>query len=411
MDIADKPRLPRAALPFMAFSFMEGLAPIYPVYMIMFAERGYGHAMLASLLAIWCFPAVLLELPSGILADRWSKRGSMAIGMCLKCLAFITWLAWPAYAGAALGFILWGAQEAFCSGARQALLYEALERAGSVAAYESAAGFCGAANTSATVLSLLSGGFLYGMSPTLVLALSALPALAGAGLALSLKEVRRSAGGGETGSAGLRGILESLRASLGARGLPALLAAACLAGAVYGMVDEYDGMWAREGFGLPLGWVGIWGALRFGLQGLGDALAAGISRFLRGGRMVMALIMAGVGLGASVFLPGFWGLPLYASFYLVMAALTVIFEARLQEAALDESRASLLSFSSLAMTLSAMGLMPILGLAGEWGGIRMVLAACGVTALLAAPLLITSRRVEGGPASPGRPTRSGPDRA
>jgi N-dimethylarginine dimethylaminohydrolase len=42
---------------------------------------------------------------------------------------------------------------------------------------------------------------------------------------------------------------------------------------------------------------------------------------------------------------------------------------------------------------------------------REALAACGVTALLAAPLLITSRRVEGGPASPGRPTRSGPDRA
>ena len=74
------------------FSFLSELAPIYPAYMILFRERGYDFLELSLLFVVWELSVVVLELPSGILADRWDKRKVLAVGMLLKALGFCAWL-------------------------------------------------------------------------------------------------------------------------------------------------------------------------------------------------------------------------------------------------------------------------------------------------------------------------------
>ncbi|MCK7514519.1 MAG: hypothetical protein MZV70_67925 [Desulfobacterales bacterium] len=60
-----------------------------------------------------------------------------------------------------------------------------------------------------------------------------------------------------------------------------------------------------------------------------------------------------------------------------MSAVNVAFETRLQEAARDESRAGFLSLSSLLMTLCAMALAPLIGAAGDSGGLVRIGAVSG----------------------------------
>lgn len=60
-----------------------------------------------------------------------------------------------------------------------------------------------------------------------------------------------------------------------------------------------------------------------------------------------------------------------------MSAVNVAFETRLQESAEDETRAGFLSLSSLLMTLCAMALAPVLGMAGDAGGLSGIFAVGG----------------------------------
>ncbi len=373
---------------FLVLSFFEGFAPIYPVYLIMFEGRGYDFTSLSLLLSIWSLPVVLLELPSGVLADRWSKKGVIAIGMALKALCFVLWASSPSFWAAALGFVFWGCQEAFCSGARQALLYEALQRESLEAEYEGTVGLSQAIEFITIAFAMVAGAPIYALSPLLALGTSSLSAAAGAVTALTFQDRRV-----EQGAPGRPSLLAELKECVTAKSLLGLLAAACCAGAAFGTVDEFDGLWAAERYSVPIAWIGAWGATRVALQGLGGMVAGWLSVFSDKERMGGALLVAGSLFAVSAFLHGWWAIPPYFFYFFLMAALSVMFEARLQEAAEDSSRASLLSLASLLLTLVAIFLAPALGAAGDVGGLAWILAICGgLTAMVGGFMLAFKNR-------------------
>lgn len=382
MSVSANASARRTAKRFFLFSLLEGFAPIYPVYMIMFAGRGYDLTSLSLLLSIWALPVIILELPSGILADRWSKKGIIAIGMLLKALCFVLWGLSPAFWVAALGFVFWGCQSAFCSGARQALIFEALKEKGLEAEYEAMIGLSGAIELASVTFSMIVGGILFASSPSLTLALSSLSSVAASVAACKFHEKRRP-GSGSTSAA----ILSGLRKALSAKSLALLLAAACFASAAYDTIDEFDAFWAVKRYGVPIAWVGAWGALRLSLQGLGGLAVGWIPRVFRRGWMWTTLVAAGALFVASASIPGLWGIPVYLSFYFIMEGASVLFEARLQAAAGDESRASLLSVSSLLMTFVAILLAPLLGLVGDAAGFGWIVIICGGCTIFSGALL------------------------
>jgi MFS family permease len=359
------------------------------MYMIMFASRGLGYGELSVLMAVWAAPVVLLEVPSGLLADAWSARGSMALGMVLKAAAFALWAAVPGFAGAAAGFVLWGCQEAFCSGAFQALLYERLAGRGLADSYERAAGLCGAAGMTAAALSMASGGFIYAASPFLALALSSAAAGLGIVAALALPErrkVRASQGG-----APMAGIPRLLA---GRAALPFLLAF-CVAGAISGTIDEYDGLWGMERYRVPLAMVGAWSLLPFLARALGGAMAGRVAALL-GPKPLRPCRIAIASTGGlfilSALLPGFWGALPYLAFCAVAQALAIFLEARLQETAPPKRRATFISAANLALTLCAMAYSPAFGLVAKAGGLRAALALSGGAFACAALALPATRR-------------------
>jgi MFS family permease len=101
---------------------------IYPFYAIMFSERsGLNTAAISALFAWWTFVALISEIPTGILADRFSRKASLIAWNILQASAFGIWIAFPSFYGYALGFTLWGIGYAFGSGAFEAYVYDKLK--------------------------------------------------------------------------------------------------------------------------------------------------------------------------------------------------------------------------------------------------------------------------------------------
>lgn len=101
--------------------------PIQALYAIMFSRIGHLDLKhIGWLFSIWWLSYVLAELPSGVLADYWSRKKVVTIGNLVRTLGFALWLVWPTFTGYAIGFALWGVMIACTSGATSAYLHNEL---------------------------------------------------------------------------------------------------------------------------------------------------------------------------------------------------------------------------------------------------------------------------------------------
>lgn len=97
----------------------------YAIYTILFSINGLSPFEISLILAWWSFTSVVLEIPSGALADYWSRKKLLIIAPLIKSLCFITWF----FADGniylyGLGFLFWSIGSTFVSGTSEALLYD-----------------------------------------------------------------------------------------------------------------------------------------------------------------------------------------------------------------------------------------------------------------------------------------------
>lgn len=112
----------------------------YPIFTILFLDFGLSIEDFALLNALWAASIVLFEVPSGALADKLGRRRLvvfsgwlMVVEMAILFLMPIGGsLVWPLMA---LNRIISGLAEACCSGADEALVYDALPAEGRDAAW------------------------------------------------------------------------------------------------------------------------------------------------------------------------------------------------------------------------------------------------------------------------------------
>ena len=123
---------------FIAFRVFFNARFYYPVFTILFLDFGLSLEQFALLNVAWATTIVLLEVPSGALADTFGRRnllvfsgGLMVMEMVLICfvpmdnarILFLVFL---------INRILSGAAEAAASGADEALAYDSLEKEGDI---------------------------------------------------------------------------------------------------------------------------------------------------------------------------------------------------------------------------------------------------------------------------------------
>jgi MFS family permease len=118
-----------------AFSFFDAFILVYGLYTLLFVQSGVSPAGVGLLLGVWSTTAFVLEIPTGIIADKYSRRHILFFAQVVRALGYAVWLLFPNFLGFLVGFILWGVKSAFTSGAFQGLVYDHLKDEGREADY------------------------------------------------------------------------------------------------------------------------------------------------------------------------------------------------------------------------------------------------------------------------------------
>jgi MFS family permease len=318
-------------------------------------------------------------VPSGALADSWSRKRLYALGEFLTAAGFALWVIWPSYPGFALGFVLWGVGGSLGSGALEALLYEELAAEGRSGDYARIAGRSGTIEILAVLAATLlaapawqTGGYL------LVGAASVAVKMLGGLLALRLPE-NRADDGDEDGEAGylasLRGgVREVVRSRPLAR---AVLIAALVPG--FSALDEYLPLLARE-MGAATEAVPLLYAVTALAMAGGSALA-GRYAALGPRALPAALTAAAVLLAGGALMPHVAGMIAVSAAFGLMEFSTVVAETRLQDTITGRARSTVLSVAGFTSEVFAVGLYAYFVLPAA---LPVLFALCAVPMLLTA---------------------------
>src|SRR6185503_8631559 len=159
--------MPPAARPLarlaVSWAALSELVPYYPLYALLFLDTGLSEAQISLLFARWSITAFVAEVPTGALADRWSRRGALVLAGGLQAAAFVIWTAAPGLVAFAVGFVVWGVGGALMSGTSEALVSDGLAAVGRARAYVRVHGWMTSAELLVQVPTALLASGLYAL--------------------------------------------------------------------------------------------------------------------------------------------------------------------------------------------------------------------------------------------------------
>ncbi len=115
---------------FSAYGFLKNLRFFEPFIILYFREAGFSFLNIGILFAIREISTVLLEVPTGLVADIGGRKISMIFSMAAYIVSFLTFFFFPSYAAAAGAMVLFACGEAFRTGTHKAMILEYLKITG-----------------------------------------------------------------------------------------------------------------------------------------------------------------------------------------------------------------------------------------------------------------------------------------
>jgi MFS family permease len=131
-----------------------------PIFVPFMHARGLGFEEIALLHAIYSVVVILVEVPTGALADRIGRRQSMMFGALAMVGACLTAYGAHDFATFAAAEVLAAISMALCSGADSAYLYDLLQRHGRGHEYARREGTASAWHQAGSGLACAAGGWL-----------------------------------------------------------------------------------------------------------------------------------------------------------------------------------------------------------------------------------------------------------
>lgn len=184
----------RAFLRYQAAANVVFFQPIFVVYYLDVVALD-----LATVLGLQSWNVALralLEVPSGVLADRWQRRGCLALSALAVAGGAALLVAAPSFMAAILAETAFGCAHALRSGADSALLHDGMTAAGAPERYPAAESRARAIGAAASGATALAGGLLAEVGLVWPYVATAVAALFGSAFALALPEPPHEKGAG-----------------------------------------------------------------------------------------------------------------------------------------------------------------------------------------------------------------------
>lgn len=110
------------------YSFFINLLFHAPILVIFFQSLGLTLSQVMLLPSIALVARFVLEMPTGVFADRWGRKNSMLVGTSIMSVAYFSIYLSNGFNGLLFGYCLLGIGRSFCSGAESAFVYDSLSQ-------------------------------------------------------------------------------------------------------------------------------------------------------------------------------------------------------------------------------------------------------------------------------------------
>jgi len=373
---------------FAALSF----TPLFvPVVVLFWEDNGLDLFDVFLLQSLFAVAAVLLEVPTGMVADRFGKRASLLFGEAAIVAGFVLYGLGHSFGAFLLAEVVLALGAALISGADTSLLYDSLKELGREDEYTRISGRNSAIQQVGFAAATLLGGFLGTWSLRATLWASMIgPALALV-IALGFSEIQRP-----KRSTTLRGAATDYLTLLGAswrfitkhklvRWQMALLAT--LAGSASWLFWLYQPY--MEWAGTPLWAFGVVFML-FNLWAAGASrMAHRVNRHLSAnGTIATLMILQLLPLPLLAWFVGPWSIFFALAHQTTRGVARPIIHARILRYTYADKRATVLSMSTLSARLFFAATAPMVGFVSERTTMPETLAFMGVVLLIAFAVLI-----------------------
>lgn len=360
--------------------------PIWVIYLI--DERGLSLTQVTALDAPFWLLLIVMEVPTGAVADRWGRKASLSYGAALNAVAVIVFGLAGNFVLLLFSYMVWAVAWTLFSGADAAFFYDSLRVLGREGEYQKLWGRMRAVQSSGAILGLALGAPLAAITTLWVPVVgSGALILVAWGITLTFREPPRFADGEEQ-LGYLAGTKQAFRIAFGRPAVRAmLLFAAVVMGIGVSMQILAQPFLASHDVGYGnFGWFLIPGqllAIGLSLAAYRVTAAIGLSRVIV--LMPLLVLTTAVGLGAFDHLGAFAFYPLTT---MVFAMSFPVISDYLNRRIPSSSRATILSIYSLLFSLMAAGMEPLLGAVGDAQGLPIAYRTAAIAmAVVGAPLL------------------------
>ncbi|WP_284037847.1 MFS transporter [Neobacillus sp. 114] len=331
--------------------FFRSLIPAYVIERLFWQERGMTVLMVVFCEIIYAVTIVGLEIPTGILADKFGRKAMLVIGSFLSMLEFIILLFAFNFWTFALVVFLAGISSACRSGSLNALLYDTLKVTNEQESFEKIVGSLNSLDFFGAILAALSGSALakyYGFELNYIL--SAASMLIAFGMTVVLREPpsKKLLVDKQTKTVGWREYFVSAIAFF--KNKPRLLVVITHAMAISACVKYLDEFWQLylDEIGFSVIFFGLFSALISLARIPGNLIAAYLKNYFRTETIILYVLgVTACGFIFSAMFPGWLGVAMLIFVFLASGVVEPIVSGYLHHSGSSEIRATIESFQSL----------------------------------------------------------------
>ncbi len=356
-----------------------------PVVVLFYQDNGLNMQDIFWLKSIYSVAIVIMEVPSGYMADVWGRKQTLLFGAVLGATGFALYSFSYGFWAFAVAEIVLGIGQSFVSGADSAMLYDTLKVSGEEKQYIKEEGRIISAGNFSEAVAGVCGGLIAAVSLRLPfyfqfgIAATAIPA------ALLLKEPRFHT---REVAHSFTSIFGTIRQTF----LHPEMRSALLVSSLAGTASLTFAWFVQPyflGAGLPVSMFGImWTVLNLSV-GLSSIFSYKAENLLGPRNSLLIIIL---GLSACYFLAA-WkisiaGITILFAFYLLRGIAHPLLKDYLNQYTRSEVRATVLSLRDFVIRIHFAAIGPILGYVTDHYGLDKALGFAGITFLL--PALISS---------------------
>ena len=347
-----------------ALAFVDEFGPVYAVWTLWFNDHGVSTGEISTVFLVWALIALVLEIPSGALADRVDRRRLLAAAFLIRGVGISAWLVWPTFEGLLIGALLWAAHDAFASGTWEAMIHDELTAIGDERHYANVMARISQFSNLGVASGTMLGAALLDERIGIVVSLSTLGWLTVAAhvgsvsLVSTMPDVRWVTDTGEPMS--YRAYLRTLRGGLAeARRVPIIGKLIVLGAMLEGLFlfDEYVPLLARARGGADGAAAVIVLVVWIGLLAGGEVAAR--KPDVRGVTVGVGLLVGVAVTATSLLTEPVWTLALLAVGYGIHEVAWIPTDARLQERATPQVRATVTSVRGFGSATVSMAFFAI----------------------------------------------------